>query len=106
MQKGYYQRHVFLCTNMREDGSIACGDHGSKALMIEMKRRLTELGMHGEGKIRVSQSKCLGRCSLGPVMVIYPEGRWYTFLDQDDMDEILHEDLLHGRPVERLLLAS
>jgi (2Fe-2S) ferredoxin len=46
----------------------------------------------------------LNRCELGPVLVIYPEGTWYTWVDQADVDEIIDSHLVQGKPVERLLL--
>jgi (2Fe-2S) ferredoxin len=45
---------------------------------------------------------CLDRCDLGPVLVVYPEAVWYTYVDNDDIDEIIDEHLVNGRPVERL----
>jgi (2Fe-2S) ferredoxin len=54
------------------------------------------------GNIRVNTAGCLDRCSEGPVLVIYPEAVWYTYVDQEDLDEIIEEHLLHGRVVERL----
>ena len=47
---------------------------------------------------------CLDRCGQGPVIVIYPEETWYTYVDQSDLDEIIEEHLCHGRRVERLLI--
>jgi (2Fe-2S) ferredoxin len=44
----------------------------------------------------------MDRCELGPVMVIYPEAVWYTYVDQEDIDEIIQEHLQNGRVVERL----
>jgi (2Fe-2S) ferredoxin len=45
---------------------------------------------------------CLDRCDQGPVLVVYPEGVWYTYVDHTDIDEIIREHLQHGRIVERL----
>jgi (2Fe-2S) ferredoxin len=70
-----------------------------------MKRRCKELGIHGAGQVRINTSGCLDRCELGPVIVVYPEEVWYTYVDQEDLDEIITEHLQHGRPVERLRLA-
>jgi len=63
-----------------------------------------ELGLAGPGKIRVNKAGCLDRCTDGPVMVIYPEGIWYTFIDTDDIEEIIQSHLIEGRTVERLQL--
>jgi len=50
--------------------------------------------------IRINSAGCLGRCDQGPVLVIYPEAVWYTYIDQTDLDEIIEEHLTHGRVVE------
>lgn len=57
---------------------------------------------NGPGKIRINRAGCLDRCDEGPVMVVYPEGVWYRYVDRQDIDEIIEEHLLHDRPVERL----
>ena len=63
-----------------------------------------ELGLAGPGKIRVNKAGCLDRCADGPVMVVYPEGIWYTLIDQDDVEEIIQSHLIIGAPVARLQL--
>lgn len=70
------------------------------------KSRIKALNLSGRGKIRVNTAGCLDRCEEGPVIVVYPEGVWYTYMDREDVDEIIEEHLVHGRVVERLRLAS
>ena len=101
----YYLRHIFFCTNHRADGSACCEQHGAQALRDYAKQRTKELGIAGkEGCVRVNSAGCLNRCESGPVAVVYPDDVWYTFVDKEDIDEIVDEHLLHGRVVERLLL--
>jgi len=102
MGKPYYQYHVFFCTNRREDGRVCCADRGAQALRDYAKARIKELGLAGQGKVRINQSGCLDRCEEGPCVVIYPEGTWYTYVDREDIDEIIKSHLQHGQPVERL----
>ena len=66
---------------------------------------MKELGLAGPGKIRVNKAGCLDRCADGPVMVVYPAGIWYTFIDTEDIEEIIQSHLIQGHPVERLQLA-
>ena len=66
--------------------------------------RVKELGLAGPGKIRVNKAGCLDRCADGPVMVVYPDGIWYTLVDKEDVEEIIQSHLLNGAPVERLQL--
>ena len=98
----YYRYHVFFCTNQREDGSDCCQRFDARALRDYAKQRSKELGLAGEGGVRINTAGCLDRCAEGPVMVVYPEATWYTYLDRADIDEIIDEHLVHGRIVERL----
>lgn len=66
------------------------------------KQRCKQLGLHGKGKVRVNNAGCLDRCSEGPVVVVYPDDVWYTYVDQEDIDEIINEHLVSGRIVKRL----
>jgi (2Fe-2S) ferredoxin len=102
----YYRYHVFFCTNQREDGSQCCAQCGAQDMRDYLKRRTKELGIAGKGGVRVNTAGCLDRCEEGPVIVVYPEATWYTYVDQEDLDEILTEHLLKGKVVERLLLPS
>lgn len=102
MDTPYYKHHVFFCTNQRTDGRPCCQDSRAAEMRSYMKKRIKESGHSGKGQIRVNTAGCLDRCDLGPVMVIYPEGTWYTYLDEEDVDEII-ESLLSGRgPIKRL----
>ena len=98
----YYRSHVFFCTNLREDGSACCQRFNACALRDYAKLRSKDLGIAGPGGVRINTAGCLDRCEDGPVMVVYPEGIWYSYIDQEDVDEIIEEHLLHGRVVERL----
>ncbi|TDR79775.1 (2Fe-2S) ferredoxin domain-containing protein [Paludibacterium purpuratum] len=98
----YYQQHVFICCNQREGGEICCNSHGASRLLGYMKDQVKALGLSGEGQVRVNKAGCLGRCAHGPVMVVYPQETWYTFVDEQDIDEIVESHLVAGKPVERL----
>lgn len=98
----YYRHHVFFCINQRRDGSPCCQNHDADRLRAYAKRRVRELGLAGRGGVRVNKAGCMDRCSEGPALVVYPEGVWYTYADEADVEEIVVEHLLHGRPVQRL----
>lgn len=100
----YYRAHVFVCTNERPDGHPrgCCKARGAEHLRDYMKKRATALGL---GKaVRVNSAGCLDRCELGPTLVVYPEGVWYTYATEADLDEILQTHLVEGGRVERLML--
>ena len=98
----HFSHHVFFCCNQRKNGSACCEDHGASELRAYAKDRVKQLGLSGQGKTRINQAGCLDRCELGPVMVVYPEGVWYTYVDRSDVDEIIEQHLQQGHVVERL----
>jgi (2Fe-2S) ferredoxin len=102
-QEQFYKSHIFVCTNQRPAGHPkgSCAEKGSEKLRNYMKVRAKELGVSG----RVNSAGCMERCELGPVMVIYPEGIWYSYRDAADIDEILTTHVVGGGRVERLMLA-
>lgn len=100
----YFERHVFFCLNKREDGAACCTDHNAEAMFDYTKQRVKKLGLNGKGKVRINRAGCLDRCGEGPLLVVYPEAVWYTFLDQTDLDEIIESHLQGGVPVKRLMV--
>lgn len=100
-----FQHHVFFCLNERKNGEDCCHQHNAFVLFEYAKSRVRELGLAGPGKIRINKAGCLDHCADGPVLVIYPEGIWYTFVDSEDIEEIIQSHLIEGRSVSRLQLA-
>ncbi len=98
----YFKHHVFFCCNQREPGDTCCNDRGASDMQTYAKDRIKQLGLKGKGKVRINKAGCLDRCDEGPVLVVYPEAVWYTFVDKSDIDEIIDEHLVGGRVVERL----
>lgn len=101
---GHYSHHVFFCTNQREDGRQCCAQSRAADMRDYLKRRAKEQGLSGPGGVRVNSAGCLGRCAEGPTVVVYPEGVWYSYASEEDLEEILREHLALGRVVERLRL--
>jgi (2Fe-2S) ferredoxin len=99
----HYRHHLFFCCNQRPPGErTCCNDKGATRVRDYAKQRVKALGLAGPGQVRVNMAGCLDRCELGPCLVIYPEGTWYTYVDEEDVDEIIREHLQHGREVTRL----
>lgn len=100
----YYRAHVFVCTNEREEGHPrgCCKQKGGDVLRDYMKKKATGLGL---GKsVRINNAGCLDRCELGPCMVIYPEGVWYSVASPQDVDAVLQTHLVEGGRVAHLML--
>ena len=98
----FFEKHVFCCINQRlvSNPKGCCSLKDSEKLQTELKVKIKNLKLNK--KIRINKSGCLDRCELGPVMVIYPEGVWYSFKNSEDIDEILNSHLLNNKIVERL----
>jgi len=104
--KSYYERHIFFCLNHRENGEASCAQHKAQAAFDRCKSQAKSLGLLGAGKVRVNKAGCLDRCAGGPIAVVYPEAVWYTFVDEQDIDEIVQSHLRDGVVVERLVTPS
>lgn len=102
----YFKHHVFFCCNQREPGDTCCNNHDAAGMQTYAKDRIGALGLKGKGKIRINKAGCMDRCDEGPVLVVYPDNVWYTYVDKEDIDEIINEHLVHGRVVPRLRLAD
>ena len=100
----HFKYHLFFCTNQRESGEMCCNHHGATAMRDYAKAKVKALGEQIPGKVRVNAAGCLDRCPEGPVLVVYPEATWYTYVDQEDIDEIVDRHLVKGEVVERLLI--
>jgi (2Fe-2S) ferredoxin len=103
-QHQYYKYHIFCCTNRRNPSTQeCCASKGSEELLSYIKNKVRELKIDS---IRVNKAGCLGRCKLGKVMVIYPEGLWYHYDTQEDIDKILEGHFLNNKIVEDLILLN
>jgi (2Fe-2S) ferredoxin len=100
----YFKHHVFFCLNQRDDGAACCSDKGAEAAFDYMKAQVKKLDLRGKGKVRVNRAGCFDRCGEGPLLVVYPEAVWYTFVDHEDIDEIIESHLLNDNVVQRLLV--
>ncbi len=100
----YYERHIFFCLNERKAGEDSCANHRAQEGFDRCKSQVKAAGLSGAGKVRVNKAGCLDRCAAGPVAVVYPEAVWYTYVDAQDIDEIVESHLKNGQVVKRLLI--
>ena len=98
----YYRHHVFFCCNQREPPERCCANNDALAMQQYAKQRIKTLGLSGKDRVRINKAGCLDRCEEGPVIVVYPEEVWYTYVDRQDIDEIVDRHLVGGEIVERL----
>ena len=90
-----FRIHALIC------GGTGCTSSGSAEIQEALHREIAAQGL--EDEIKVVQTGCFGLCALGPIMIIYPEGVFYSKVTADDVPEIVEEHFLKGRPVERLI---
>jgi (2Fe-2S) ferredoxin len=102
----YFKRHVFFCLNERQEGQACCARQEAKQAFEHCKKTIKEAGLSGQGSIRINKAGCLDRCAGAPVLVVYPEGVWYTYVDNHDIDEIIESHLKKGKVVDRLLMPA
>lgn len=91
----FARAHVLVC------GGTGCTSSGSAVIIEEFEKSLKKNGLDKE--VKVIKTGCFGLCALGPVVVVYPEGSFYSMVKPEDVEEIVIEHLLKGRIVKRLL---
>ena len=87
--------HILVC------GGTGCTSGNSNKIYSEFQTRLKEQGL--ESEVKLIMTGCFGLCARGPIVVVYPEGTFYQHVKVEDVNEIVCEHILKGRPVERLL---
>ncbi|CAN5239996.1 (2Fe-2S) ferredoxin domain-containing protein [soil metagenome] len=99
-----YKRHIFACSTQRppQHPRGSCGAAGAGPLWDRLGKKIEELGLGAE--VGFTGSGCLGFCSAGPLMVVYPEGVWYKPTSERDIDLIVEQHLRQDRLVEDLVV--
>ena len=93
-----YRSHVLVC------GGTGCTSSGSEQICEVLEREIAKQGLAEE--VKVVKTGCFGLCALGPIMIVYPEGSFYSMVKPEDIPEIVSEHLLKGRIVTRLLYSE
>ncbi len=88
-EKTPYIKQIFVCINNRNGEKPSCGDHQGEAIFTELRRIAKEKGLHP--KVRVAQAKCLGQCSIGTNIMIYPDDVWYSGVRMENIPEIVEK---------------
>ena len=99
-----FVRHLFVCTNERpaDHPRGCCLAKGSPAIRDAFKTAIKKAGLGTD--VRVNAAGCLDQCEHGVTVVVYPEAVWYGFVTLDDVETIVREHIVGGRPVQRLRL--
>ncbi|WP_028981359.1 (2Fe-2S) ferredoxin domain-containing protein [Sporocytophaga myxococcoides] len=97
-----YKKHIFICTNQKEEGKKCCGEKRGMELVEEFKKLVKDNKLNSE--VRAQRAGCFDVCAFGPAVVVYPEGIFYGNVQPEDVKEIFDEHIVNDRPVERLKL--
>ena len=90
-----YRSHVLVC------GGTGCSSSGSAKIIKTLQEEIDKKGLNKE--VQVVKTGCFGLCSLGPIMIVYPEGTFYSMVKEENIPEIVEEHLLKGRVVTHLV---
>ena len=96
-----FRYHAFVCTQEKPDGATCCAGGGSAKVLEALHRELGVAGLSDE--VQVSSCGCLGLCESGPVMILYPNGTWYTKVTPEAIPQIVASHLQYDKPVSRLV---
>ena len=94
-EHGKYRTHVLVC------GGTGCTSSGSQKIRERLDEEIRMNGL--EEEVCVIKTGCFGLCALGPIMIVYPEGAFYSMVKEEDIPEIVEEHLAKGNVVKRLL---
>ena len=86
-----YDKVFYVCVNERPPGEDSCAPRGSVDIARELKARIKSMGL--SYKVRVSRALCLGLCSMGPNLAVFPDNAWYHGVRMQDLDDILRKHL-------------
>ena len=93
-----YRSHVLVC------GGTGCTSSGSQRIRERLEKEIAANGLSEE--VGVVKTGCFGLCALGPIMIVYPEGTFYSMVQEDDIPEIVSEHLLKGSSMRRIFIRS
>lgn len=95
-----FRYHALVCTQEKPEGVPCCSAAGSFRVLDALHRELGAAGLSND--VHVSTCSCLGLCDSGPVMIVYPEGTWYTKLGPGEVKEVVTSHFKNGKKIERL----
>ena len=97
-----YKKHIFICVNERESHLKKSCSLSGLSIRNKFVKELRKKNLNTQ--VRANKSGCLGACSLGPILVIYPQGIWYKNVKLNDVLEIIDKSIINDQIIERLLL--
>jgi (2Fe-2S) ferredoxin len=94
---GQYRNHVFVCTF----GAWCKQDGDTDAIVRRLKQAVAAAGL--QGQVRINKSGCFNQCGHGPMVVFYPQDRWYAGVGPEDAADLVQAELIAGEPLPRIL---
>lgn len=100
-----FEKHIFICVNERpaDHPRGCCKAKGSEKIRDLFKEALAKRGL--KNKVRANAAGCLDWCERGPTVVVYPDGIWYHVETEADVQDIVEQHIIQGKPVQRLAIS-
>jgi (2Fe-2S) ferredoxin/SAM-dependent methyltransferase len=96
-----FRSHIFVCTQEKPEGVASCSANGSLSVLNAFRHELESCGLAEE--VLLTACGCLGACDHAPIVIVYPEGVWYSGVRPEDASEIIHDHIVSGKIVSRLV---
>jgi len=96
-----FRSHIFVCTQDKPEGVASCSANGSSRVLDAFRHELQSCGLANDAL--VTTCGCLGACDHGPIVIVYPEGAWYSGVKPEDVSEIVRAHIVSGKIVGRLV---
>lgn len=96
--------YIFVCCHEKKSGKC-CASAGAEEAFTQLQRTVNQKRdqIQSDGRVKVVKTSCLGRCAYGPNILISEDNTFYTYNDPSDLDDIVDQHLIEGKPLEHLL---
>jgi (2Fe-2S) ferredoxin len=105
IEKSTECRYIFICANQKAEGKKCCAAAGAEEIYLYLKSELIKICdvIKDTRRIKAVKTSCLGHCAFGPNIYIVPDNIWYSYVNKEDVDEIIQKHFVLDQKAERLI---